>query len=102
MNNTEKIFSKISENEVLMGFCNKIMGYNNILNFEESRNIFFESLSLKHISGKDDAIDAMKTIHFVDKYLNLMEFDTPELKDEIEVKLDDMMMKISIYLDSLL
>lgn len=64
------LFSKISENEKLINFCNRIIGYNNILAFEESRNIFIDTLS--HIDGSDDAFEVLETIWFIDQNLNLM------------------------------
>jgi len=62
---TNKTLKKISENPNLIAFCNKILGYNTILENETSRNMFLVSL----ISA-DTLIDE----HACDDTINICNF----------------------------
>lgn len=66
------LFNKISENTKLVEFCNKVIGYNNILMFDESRNIFLESLKPEYIHNINDIKEVLDIIFFIQTNMKLM------------------------------
>lgn len=73
---TQQNLKKLSENPNLIAFCNRIMSYNEILNNENSRNMFFVSLvspvTLIDISSCDETIEICE---FITKHIDLFLFD---------------------------
>ena len=67
---------KIAENTNLISFCNKVIAYNDILNNEEARNMFFVSLisadTLIDVHSCDETIE---TVVFILNNIDLMVLD---------------------------
>lgn len=87
------LFNKITENSKLVNFCTQVIGYNNILAFEESRKMFFNSLSVDHISNKDDLREVLDIIWFISdtlKYMILEEETIEETRNTFKVITDNM------------
>jgi len=80
MENQFALFSKLSENPKLITFCNRIIAYNNILMFDESRKVFLDSLQPEHISNKTDIKEIFDIIWFISETLKLMILEEDTIK----------------------
>ena len=80
MENQFSLFSKLSENPKLITFCNRVIAYNNILMFDESRKVFLESLQPEHISNKTDIKEIFDIIWFISETLKLMILEEDTIK----------------------
>jgi len=88
------LFNKISENIKLVEFCNRVIGYNNILMFEESRKIFLESLSVDHIININDIKDIVDIIKFIQNTIDLM-----ILEDDIKEHIKDILISMILEIE---
>ena len=90
------LFSKITENTKLVAFCNRVIGYNNILMFEESRKIFIDSLRPEHISNSNDIKEVFDIIWFISSTLKLMILEDElikEIRDTLDIISEDIIKK---------
>lgn len=68
-----KTLKKISENPNLIAFCNKILGYNTILENEMSRNMFLVSLiSADTLIDEHACDDTINICNFILSNMDLM------------------------------
>lgn len=63
---------KISDNQKLLSFCNKILFYNTILESDESRYLFLASLiSADTLVDEESCHETLETVDFIEKNLDL-------------------------------
>lgn len=80
MNMTNVILKKISENQNLIKFCNKILSYNAIFLDEFARNMFLTSLiSADNLIDEHACDDTIETAEFI-----LIHIDLFILEDDIK------------------
>ena len=85
-----KTWLKISNNDKLLSFCNRILNYNSILNTDAIRNMFLVSLisadSLVDVHSCDETIEIS---NFILSNIVLMLFENDDIKTYITNHLQD-------------
>ena len=81
-----RMFTKrIAENTNLISFCNKVISYNDILNNEEARNMFFVSLiSADTLIDVHSCNETIETAEFILDHIDLMVLDDTTKKKVIK------------------
>ena len=80
---------RIAENSNLILFCNKIISYNDILNNDEARNIFFVSLiSADTLIDVHSCNETIEIAEFILDHIDLMVLDDTTKKKVIKYMKD--------------
>lgn len=85
-----KTWQRISKNDKLLSFCNRILNYNSILESDIVRDMFLVSLiSADSLIDVHSCEETIEVSNFILNNIDLMIFEDDNVKDEVIKYLND-------------